>query len=556
MPWKPSEPGEVPTLGWIAIDWMTEYLAQPDRGEYEPFVPYREQEDFLLWFYELDPWTGKRKRRRGLLSRPRGWGKSPLLGAVSLLEGLGPVVPAGWDSAGQPVAKPWSEVRTPRIGVLAVSEDQTSNTWDPMVEMCAGPVLDAYPGLEALDTQINLGRGRIEKVTSSARTVKGAPFVFAVMDQTEEWVKGNGGHNLFEKVKNNTAKVGGSFIESPNAYIPGEDSVAERSAAYGQAIKDKRVRDDGLYYDHREAPADTDLTDRDSLLAGLRVAYGDASGHPDGCVIHDPPCKPGHVNLDILVATIWDPTSDEQESRSDFLNQITHASDAFLSRPEWVACANVLASVSDREVVTLGFDGSRGRAKGKPDATALIGCRVEDGHLFEIGVWEARDDKRGEWPTWQPPMDEIEAAVKHAFEAYEVVGFYADPAKDWRSHIDAWEAKYYNKKIKVKASQTHPFEWWMTGGRSGLIQRAVEQFAGAVQNKDLTHDGSSALTRHVLNSRRRVRHGKLGLGKESDYSPRKIDAAIAAILAWQARLDAVASGVLNQQRGRVVRRLR
>ena len=63
MPWKPSEPGEVPTLGWIIIDWISEYLAAPDRGEYEPFVLYPEQEDFVLRFYELDPRTGRRRRQ-------------------------------------------------------------------------------------------------------------------------------------------------------------------------------------------------------------------------------------------------------------------------------------------------------------------------------------------------------------------------------------------------------------------------------------------------------------------------------------------------------------
>ena len=46
MPWKPEVPGEVPTLGYLAIDWMKAYLAAPDRTEYEPFIPYIEQEDF------------------------------------------------------------------------------------------------------------------------------------------------------------------------------------------------------------------------------------------------------------------------------------------------------------------------------------------------------------------------------------------------------------------------------------------------------------------------------------------------------------------------------
>ncbi len=75
MPWKPSEPGEVPTLGYDVIDWIREYLAAPDRGEYEPFILYPEQEDFVLRFYEINPRTGRRRFRRGVISRPRGWGQ-------------------------------------------------------------------------------------------------------------------------------------------------------------------------------------------------------------------------------------------------------------------------------------------------------------------------------------------------------------------------------------------------------------------------------------------------------------------------------------------------
>ena len=241
----------------------------------------------------------------------------------------------------------------------------------------------------------------------------------------------------------------------------------------------------------------------------------------------------------MILATVWDPSTSPQTARADFLNQITHASDSFLSQPEWAAVAAPETVVADGELVTLGFDGSRGRAKGKPDATALIGCRVSDGHLFEVGVWEAPDGP-GE-ADWTPPMVAIEAAVAMAFQRWQIAAFYADPAKDWRSHVNAWEATY-GGKVSVRASRDHPFEWWMTGGRSGLVQRAVEQFEGAVRNGDLTHSGEYALTRHMLNARRRVRAGKLALGKESDYSPRKIDAAVAAVLAWQARLDAVAAG--------------
>lgn len=543
MPWKPSFPSEVPTLGWAVIDWIAELLAAPDGGdEFEPFTLYPEQEDFVLRFYEVDPRTGRRRRRRGVISRPRGWGKSPFLAALALAEALGPVVPDGWDADGQPVGKPWSTIRKVDVGVLAVSEKQTANTWDPLLAMCDGPLVDEYPGLEPLETFVNLpGRrgGRIEPITSSARTVKGKRWVFAILDQTEEWVASNGGTKLFQTVKNNTAKRGGSFIESPNAFIPGEGSVAEDSAAFWKAIRECRARDDGLYYDHREAPPDTDMADRESLMLGLRTSYGDSSGHPDGCLLHDPPCAPGHVDLDHLVATVWDPTSDPQVSRSDFLNQIVAASDAWLSQPEWSACADASKVVGDGDTIVLGFDGSRKRGRGVTDATALIGCRVEDGHLFEVGVWEQPDGPAGQ--DWEVPVPEVLAAFAMAFTRWNVVGAYCDPAK-WESHIAALEAEH-GPGLAVKASRDHPMSWWMTGGRSLLIVRATERLHSAVVDREMTHAGSYALTRHVLNARRRAGRSGIQIAKEHPDSSRKIDAAVASILAWEARTDALAKGV-------------
>lgn len=74
MPWTPSYEGEYPTLGWLALDWITAYLARPELQEYEPLVFTREQAEFILRFYELHPITGQRLIRRGVISRPRGWG--------------------------------------------------------------------------------------------------------------------------------------------------------------------------------------------------------------------------------------------------------------------------------------------------------------------------------------------------------------------------------------------------------------------------------------------------------------------------------------------------
>ncbi|MDX2528046.1 terminase [Streptomyces europaeiscabiei] len=545
MPWRgPQFEGELPTLGYVVLDWILEMLAAPDRPEYEPFVPTREQAEFILRFYELHPATGKRRIRRGVLSRPRGWGKSPLLAAIACAEALGPVVPNGWDANGEPVGMGWERIRTPLVQVAAVSEDQTQNTWGPLLEMLRlGPVIDEYPGLEPLDTFVNLPRGRIDQVTSSAASRKGNKALFAVLDQTEEWTPSNGGKRLAQVMRSNAAKIGGTTLESPNAYIPGMGSVAEETAAFAKAIAEGRTREDGLLWDHREAPPETDPTERESLVAGLRYAYGDSSDHEGGCVLHSPPCAPGWSPIDRLVGDFWDTSNDPQVMRSDFLNQITHASDSWLSQPEWAGCSDAARVVADGDTIVLGFDGSRARARGVTDATALVGCRVSDGHLFLLGCWEQPEGPAGQ--DWRVPVLEVLASVEEAFSRFRVVGMYADPAK-WEGHVADWEARW-GSGLQVKATRDHPIEWWMTGGRSNLIVRALEKFHSAVLDRELSHDGSSTLARHVLNARRRKGRSGIQIMKEHPDSARKIDAAIAGVLAWQARLDAVAKGLAEQE---------
>jgi hypothetical protein len=546
MPWRgPEFEGERPTLGYYVLDWMIENLAQPGRDDGSPFIPTQEEADFLCDFYELHPVTGKRIVHRALLSRPRGWGKSPFVGAIALAEACADVVPDGFDAYGEPIGRPWHSIRTPLVRIAAVTEQQTDNTWVPLLEMARGRALSTDYGLDVLDTVIYLPRGQVSPITSSATSAKGDPACFASLDQTEEWKESNGGVRLAKVMRFNAAKLGGSIIETPNAFTPGEGSVAENSAADYQAILDGRSKARGILVDHREAPPETDMTDEQSLVAGLRYAYGDSSDHPDGCVLHDPPCEPGWSPIERLTSEFYDTSNEPQDLRADLLNQITHASDAWLSQPEVRAATDLDRVVEHGERIVLGFDGSRKRSRGVTDATALIGCRLSDGHVFEIGVWE---QPKGWKPPpgepgegWQVPVVEVLATVHQTFDRYDVVGMYADPAK-WESHVADWEAAY-GPRLKVQSTRNHPIEWWMTGGRSTLIVRALEKFHTALTERELTLDGSSALVRHLLNSRRRTSKSGLQIMKANPDSPDKIDAAVAAVLAWQCRLDAIAAGL-------------
>jgi len=543
MGWRPNEPGEIPTLGYIALDWMYSYLATPDRQDYEPFQPTMEQAQFILNFYAINPATGRRRYRRAVISRPKGWGKSPMLSAIACCEALAPVVPDGWDAHGRPVGKPWAEVRTPLVQVLAVAEEQTRNAWEPLLEMLRdGPACDEYAGLEPMESFVALPyKGRIECFTSAATSREGQRPVFSLLDQTESWNKTNGGIKLAATVRRNLGKTGGSSIEAPNAFVPGEESVAEASAAYYANLIEGRARDNGLLYDHREWPPETNMLDRDSLMDGLSYAYGE-SAEING----------GWVDLERLVAEIWDPDTDPQSARQYYGNQITHATDSWISQPEWAATADPLKVVADGEAIALGFDGSRHRTDTVTDASALVGVRLSDGHMFPIGVWEQPDNVR-EW--WAPTL-EIDYAVREAFSRYNVLAFYADPAADWRSFVAGWEADF-GPKLAVKSTRDHPIEWWMGGQNLTKTVRATDQLHSAIVHAELSHDGSSILTRHMLNARRRATRVGVQIAKDFPDSPRKIDAAVAGILAWQARLDALATGAMaaaNKPRSKRIRR--
>lgn len=542
VPFKPEFEGEVPTLGFQMIDWYAEMLASPDREDYEPFILYLEQEDFVLNWYSLDPKTGRRAYTRGVLGRPRGWGKSPMLGCLAIGEALGPVVFDGWDSNGRPVGKPWKTLRQPIVHIAAVSDEQTKNTWDPMMSMVreTAPVHDHY-AITPYDSYMDLEYGQVKRVTSSARTLKGARPVFAVLDQTEEWVPSNGGPKLANVIRSNVGKVGGTSLESPNAYIPGEMSVAESSANYWKDIQEGRTLDDGLLYDHREAPSDTDMGDHDSLLEGLRVSYGDSSADIRGCVLHEPPCAPGHADIERNIRTIWDPAFDPQVARSDYLNQIAEASDSWLQQKPLIACFErykTCTPLTDGDTVVLGFDGSRGRNKGNPDATALVGCRVSDGLIFEVKIWQAAQGEK----DWLPDIFEVDLYLKMVFEKYNVVGFYADPS-GWSEHVARWESpKMYGRKLRVKASQNSPIAAWPRG-KDSRVTEYLRRLKQAIVNNEIPIQESVMLYRHFLNSR--MRKTRLGYQIYKSYpdSPDKIDGAYAAMLAYKARTDALSAGI-------------
>ena len=83
---------------------------------------------------------------------------------------------------------------------------------------------------------------------------------------------------------------------------------------------------------------------------------------------------------------------------------------------------------------------------------------------------------------------------------------------------------------------------------------AIQKFTDAISSGDLSHDGDPVLSQHIKNAVKRstnIKDDNLRsmhvIQKEFSGSARKIDGAAAAVLSWEARMDALASGVKPQR---------
>lgn len=190
------------------------------------------------------------------------------------------------------------------------------------------------------------------------------------------------------------------------------------------------------------------------------------------------------------------------------LGQWVSPSTGWLTTEQWAERADTTRVVSPREEITLFFDGSF-----SDDSTALIGCTINDPHVFVVGLWEKPDNVK----DWRVPRVDVSRVVDAAFRKYTVRELACDPY-GWRDDIGKWARKY--GKQRVIEYPTH------VRSRMGP---ATDRMTEAVLEANVTHDGNARLAVHVANCVvTHSTHGDL-VTKDKQKSPRKIDAAVCAI---------------------------
>lgn len=483
-------------------------------------------------------------------------------------------------------------VNVPMIRIMATEEGQTGNIYDTVYFNLTDDdcLLSKVPGVDPGRTRILLpSGGNITPSTASSASKDGGKETFVAFDETHLYNTPEL-RRMYKTVTRNTVKLRGTasepwYLETTTMFGPGELSVAELTYREAELIRSGkkvhgRIR---LFFDHRWGICE-DLTDVEALTKAITDAFGDAIAWQ---------------SIEAILDEFYSLHADPADSRRYFLNAETSSSDSWLDIREVEAISIEGRALAPKDVITLGFDGSIGGDDA--DATALVACRVSDGHLQLLALWERPENlpparKRpppkskvkaktlgaaveaehdedllpehdeddldiGEWRIDEVAVD---AAVDDAFKTYNVVGFFLDPPH-WSSHTAKWTAQY-GKQLKARATLGRPLEFW-TNQPSKMAQ-ALGEFLLGVKGKqvsiervnDAMPDEKQQLAvefrRHLLNAYRRPTRFGLQIRKEYQKSPRKIDATVAAVLAYTARQAAITAGVKTVVKKKVARRLR
>jgi len=509
-----------PSLGGLVCDFIEENLVfGPGPLHGQPAKLDEDKRAFIWRFYEVYPpghaAAGRRRFQRCALSLPKGTAKTELGAWIAITEAHreAPVRCYGFDKKGNPLAGPVSD---PYIPVVAYTEEQSD-------ELLYGAVKRILEECRlGKDFDIGFGRimrkggdGKIVSLATSPNARDGARTTFEVFDETHRLTSYRQ-HQAHETMMANLAKLKEAdpwALEITTAPEPGQNSVAEQAMEYAQAVKEGRIRNARFFYFHRQASEDHKLDTEEDIREAIIEASGPAAAWR---------------NIEGIVARFEDPNADKVFLDRVFCNRLVKSSLKAFDSEEWKPLAKKGYRVNNKALITLGFDGAMFH-----DSVGLVGTEIATGYQFVLGVWECPYGKK----DWQAPVEEIENAVKAAFENYKVWRLYADP-QYWLSYTAQWAGLYGKERV---------VEWYTN--RYNQMCYAIEAYETAIKSKELSHDGNKAMARHIANSfkhelNKRDEQGKKlwVIQKERGDSPNKIDLAMAGILSWKARLDAVALG--------------
>lgn len=273
----------------------------------------------------------------------------------------------------------------------------------------------------------------------------------------------------------------------------GQDSVAYTNYNYGKKIISGEIKDPTFFMAWWEAPADADHT----KVETWKIAN---PGFDDICAASD-----------FESAVLRTP---EAEFRTKRCNQWVSSQTAWLPAGAWDKLASEFEILPDEDYI-LGFDGSYAN-----DSTALCAVTIpKENELPKvklIKVWEKDFDKDDE--SWRVSIEEVKQTILNYVQEYPQVREIACDPYRWAVMMQELE------------DFGLPIVEYKTNLLNLMIPATQTAFESIVEGR-LTHDGNPVLSRHLDNCVVKNDHRGQRVTKESSSSKKKIDAAIAFIIA-------------------------
>lgn len=496
------------------------YVVRPDFR----YLIYRAYEHYpegyaLDYDGEIEDMSGRRHFNMVNLSLPKGSAKTELMALISNVE-LHPDAPVrfnGYDKNAPGGLAPGRSVVSPFIPLLAPTKDQLDDLAYGAAMVIAS---DMDPDKAIFDvTQdrimvVGESESKIVPVAASAGRLDGLKPTFQGIDEP---------HRLFEDrhraayktMVNNLPK---RMADDPwqltctTAGDPSEPSIARDHYYLGVKMAEGKVEEPTVFFYHRGTSDEN--AKFDTMGERLR-ALKEASG-PEATKFRDLRA----------VAAMWDDEgNDKSYLERVWCNRWVQASETAFDSEAFRALGDPSLRIPLGSTVTLGFDGAVTQ-----DSTALVMTDVRTGIQSLVGLWE----RPIEAEKWQVPVAEVHSLVEACFEDFDVYHMYFDPPY-WQEAGNVWAAKWEGRVIE-----------WPTRNTNNIYY-ALRSYQEAIHKGDIGHDGNPDLVRHIGNAGRNELNiaddegrKKFRLAKIS--RDRKYDAAMAAVLSWQARLDAIKKG--------------
>lgn len=274
----------------------------------------------------------------------------------------------------------------------------------------------------------------------------------------------------------------------------GQDSTAYQLYQYGQRVARGEVDDPTFYMAWWEAPLDADHRLESTWIAA-NPGYGDLNSKSD---------------FESMVKRTPEP-----EFRTKRCNQWVSSKNAWLPAGVWDTLQVDVEVSKDAEIV-LGVDGSF-----SGDTTAIVAVTVpkdldDKPHVWLVRAWEKQPNDSDDWRV----------------DTLEVEQTIIDFCQDYRFVKEiAFDPFRWQRSMAVLQDLGLPVVEWPSTSARRMIPATQKVFDSVTEGK-LTHAGDPLLARHIDNCVLKIDNLGARIVKESRNSNRRIDAAVAFVIAY------------------------